>query len=97
MRSSVSPARQIVEDHGNHDPCSLDARLGVTDVRVNADSIFPAHFTSPFSRSCLPMDDHSYLPSSSFFPVFLGFLPRNEFVQRSNVEDHTVVEVGSEV
>ena len=25
----------------------------------------PCHFTSPFSRSCLPMDDHSYLPSSS--------------------------------
>src|SRR5271165_1315658 len=23
------------------------------------------HFTTPFSRSCLPMDDHSYLPAMS--------------------------------
>ena len=40
------------------------------------------------------MEDHSYFAFEEFFPVVLGFFPRDEFVEWSDVQDDAIVEIG---
>src|SRR5688572_8091028 len=43
-------SRQVVKDDGNHDASALDARLAVTNARINADSVTPLQLVHQLLR-----------------------------------------------
>src|SRR5690606_30780120 len=46
----IDARREIVEHHRHHHPRSLDARLAMTDVRINRDALLPLHCLDLFGE-----------------------------------------------